>query len=209
MPAADPVPHLTPTEIQALVVLMAEARELDNNELKELGGFALTGASNRKLEKLGLVSTDRDHRPYSHALTAAGWRLMERLADSPPPPKGGSAARSLFTLLGSVGRALDRLQVSRQEFFKQAPAPDVESRIRAAYLAVAGQPGEWVGLADLRDALPGLDRSAVDDALRRLARQPGVRVIPVANTKALTARDRAAAVRIGEEDNHTIQIGAA
>ncbi|MEK8106042.1 hypothetical protein NKG94_14370 [Micromonospora sp. M12] len=36
-----------------------------------------------------------------------------------------------------------------------------------------------------------------------------VRIIPVANTKSLTARDRAAAVRIGNEDNHALAIGPA
>ncbi len=54
MSTNDDVPSLTPNQILALVVLMAEARELTNNDLKELAGFALTGADNAKLE----TSTD-------------------------------------------------------------------------------------------------------------------------------------------------------
>ena len=204
----SPDPKLTPTEIQALVVLMAEARELTNNELKELGGFTLTGASNKKLEvTLGLVATDRSHRPYSHQLTDKGRRLVRSLHTGEPPKAGGSAGRTLFTLLANLSRSLDRLQIGHDDFFKQGPLPDLETRIRNAYRGLVDRPGDWVGLADLRDAVGEEDRAAVDGALRTLLRQPGVRIIPVANTKSLKERDRAAALRIGDEDSHTIAIG--
>ena len=42
-----------------------------------------------------------------------------------------------------------------------------------------------------------------------MVQRDGVRIIPVANTKSLTARDRAAAVRIGDEENHALAIGSA
>jgi len=64
-------------------------------------------------------------------------------------------------------------------------------------------------LADLRERLGGLDRATVDDALRAMVHRDGVRIIPVANSKALQPRDRAAALRIGEEDNHALWIGPA
>ncbi|WP_229402512.1 hypothetical protein [Micromonospora okii] len=226
------LPNLTPNQINALVVLMVEARELTNAELRELAGFALTGKDNEKLVKLGLVETDRSHRPFSHELTDEGWRVARRLHRGTPPRAGGSASRSLFTLLGNLDRALERLRVSHADFFTRTaaePAPaaeggatptaeaapptagggEVAELVRAAYRELAPTPGAWVGLADLRDRLDGTDRAAVDDALRALVRQDGVRIIPVANTKSLTARDRAAAVRIGDEDSHTLSIGAA
>jgi hypothetical protein len=212
-------PNLTPTQMQALVVLMAEARELTNNELKELAGFALTGADNKKLENLELIATDRSHRPFSHQLTDKGWRLAREIHASTPPKAGGSAVKTLFALLANLHRSLDRLQISHGEFFKQGggaprqvvaerPVPDLETMIRAAYGELATRPGDWVGLADLRDRLGPVDRTAVDDTLRAMVRQEGVRIIPVANTKALKPRDRAAAVRIGEEDNHALAIGS-
>jgi hypothetical protein len=214
---SDGFPSLTPTQINALVVLMAEARELTNNELKELAGFSLTGKDNAKLTDLGLVETDKSHRPYSHHLTDKGWKAMrEQIHLAEPPKAGGSAARTLFTLLANLHRSLDRLHTPHGEFFKQTgavvahvPADDVEGRIRAAYADLARTPGEWIGLADLRDRIADLDRRTVDDALRTLLRRPGVRIIPVANLKSLTDRDRAAALRIGEEDNHTLSIGPA
>ncbi|MEV8513544.1 hypothetical protein [Dactylosporangium sp. NPDC051484] len=235
---ADDIPSLTPNQILALIVLMSEARELNNNELKELGGFSLTGADNTKLEKkLGLVETDRTHRPYSHQLTEQGWGLVRRLHTMKPPTEAKSATRTLLTLLGNISRSLEQLQsthgvkLSHGEFFRPQPLPaesgaaevgdaevgdvevgdveggDAESRVRKAYASLVGRPGDWVGLADLRDQLPGLARAEVDAALMALLDQDGVRIIPVANTKALSARDRAAAIDIGGEASHALAIG--
>lgn len=218
MPSTEDVPSLTPNQILALVVLMSEARELDNNELKELAGFALTGADNTKLEtKLGLVRTDRTHRPFSHELTDKGWRVVRELHTTEPPKAGKSASRTILTLLGNLHRSLEQLQhthgvkLSTGEFFKQqaqpAPENDAETRVRLAYAELAGRPGDWVGLADLREQLADLSRAEVDGALLTLLDQDGVRIIPAANTKALKKRDIAAAVRIGGEDNHALAIG--
>ncbi|MBG6066153.1 hypothetical protein [Micromonospora ureilytica] len=237
------VPHLTPNQINALVVLMVEARRVTNVELKELAGFTLTGKDNTKLVDLGLVDTDKNHRPFAHELTEDGWRVARQLHTSPPPKQGGSTTRSLFVVLSNLHRSLDRLRVSHGDFFKQtgatapaagesrpdAPAPataaaptaaaptaaapvsaaEVEALVRSAYRDLATAPGAWVGLADVRDRLADTDRAALDAALRAMVGREDVRIIPVANTKSLTARDRAAAVRIGNEDNHALAIGPA
>ncbi|RQX01202.1 hypothetical protein [Micromonospora inaquosa] len=226
------VPHLTPNQINALVVLMVEARRLTNVELKELAGFTLTGKDNTKLVDLGLVDTDRTHRPFAHELTDEGWRVARQLHATAPPKQGGSTTRSLFVVLSNLHRSLDRLRVSHGDFFKQtgatapavseprheAPAPaaaapvsaaQVEALVRSAYRDLATAPGAWVGLADVRDRLADTDRAALDAALRTMVGREDVRIIPVANTKSLTARDRAAAVRIGNEDNHALAIGPA
>ncbi|MEU4475678.1 hypothetical protein [Micromonospora sp. NPDC023888] len=209
------VPHLTPNQINALVVLMVEARRVSNVELKELAGFTLTGQDNRKLVDLGLVETDRTHRPFAHELTDEGWRVVRHLHTSTPPKQGGSTTRSLFVVLSNLHRSLDRLRISHGDFFKQTDAPatasatEVEALVRAAYRELAAAPGAWVGLADVRDRLADTDRASLDAALRAMVGQEDVRIIPVANTKSLTTRDRAAAVRIGNEDNHALAIGAA
>ncbi|GLY26160.1 hypothetical protein [Micromonospora sp. NBRC 101691] len=251
MSTADALPNLTPNQINALVVLMVEARELTNTELRELAGFTLTGADNTKLVKLGLVSTDRSQRPFSHELTEHGWHVARRLHTARPPRQSGSATRSLLTVLANVDRGLGRLRTSQADFFRQdapgmgadtpergddatttppagtttstgavpaphaadpaapGPANDAQALVRAAYRELAVTPGAWVGLADLRELLDEYDRETVDAALRALARQDDVRIIPVANSKSLTARDRAAAVLIGNEANHALSIGPA
>ncbi|WP_426510919.1 hypothetical protein ACPPVO_09880 [Dactylosporangium sp. McL0621] len=215
-PVKKPVPArppagLSPNQILAVVVLMAEARELTNTEFAAIAGFPLNGRDNAVLVQRGLVETDKSARPFSHQLTDAGWSLVRTLHETEPPKEGRSAIQTLFSLMANVGRALDRLQMSHGEFFKQTQAvtvmpQDVEGAIRAAYVALANPPGGWVGLADVRDRLPGVDRAAVDAALRVMLSQPGVRVIPVANLKALQPRDREAAVRIGGEDSHMMAI---
>ena len=83
----------------------------------------------------------------------------------------------------------------------------VKADIRTAVAELEREPGGWIGLADLREKLgDGSSRKEVDDALHALLDEPGVRIIPVANSKALKPRDRAAAVQIGGEDNHVISI---
>jgi hypothetical protein len=204
---------------------MSEAREVDNKELRDLAGFALIGTDNAKLEKkLGLVETNRSHRPFSHQLTKEGWRVVRQLHAIEPPKQGGSASRTILTLLGNIHRSLEQLRtadgvkLSPEDFFKHKsattdeaisdmfPGASPEARIRVAYAELTARPGDWVGLADLRDHLTNLDRAEVDDALFALLDQDGVRIIPVANSKALKPRDHAAALNIGGEDNHALSI---
>jgi hypothetical protein len=86
---------------------------------------------------------------------------------------------------------------------------DLETAIRAAYARLAAGAYDWVRLADVRPLLDGAAKAQVDRVLRRMARQPDVRVVPDEDQKSLTAADRAAAVRIGEHDNHLLLIGPA
>lgn len=114
----------------------------------------------------------------------------------------------------SHGARPDSLQAPSKPSAKVAAAGDEQARraaakadIRAAVARLETGPGEWVGIADVRDELgTGHSRADVDEALRSLLDEPGVRIIPVANTKALKPRDHEAAVRIGGEDNHAILI---
>ncbi|MBX6748942.1 MAG: hypothetical protein IRY85_04600 [Micromonosporaceae bacterium] len=82
----------------------------------------------------------------------------------------------------------------------------VEQRIRAAYASLATEPAGWVSLADLRERLADIPRAELDTALKWMAVQPGVRLIPVANQKSLSTRDREAALRFGGEENHAFAI---
>lgn len=89
---------------------------------------------------------------------------------------------------------------------------ELENAIRAAYRDLGGRPGgnDWVAIADIRDRLgEQYNRHEVDDALRRLEREPGNNIVPQSNQKALTQADRDAAVRIGGQDKHFITIDRA
>lgn len=85
-------------------------------------------------------------------------------------------------------------------------AMGVDDRIRAAYAALVAEPGGWVGLRRLREALADIPRDTLDDALRALARTDGVDLVPEDNQKTLTAADRAASIRHGGQDKHLFSI---
>lgn len=218
MSSTEDVPALTGTQLLALVVLMAEARPLSNNELKELAGFALTGGDNKKLVSLGLVETDKSTRPFSHELTEKGWAVIQKVRT--PPARAMSAHKTLVTLLANLDRALSG-RSSHAMFFTRtastepvgpqsdAPVDDLETQVRLAYDKLSPAPGEWVSIADLREALSGMDRPLLDATLRVMARREDVRIIPTANTKVLDDRELAAALQIGDELNHVLSIGAA
>ena len=134
-----------------------------------------------------------------------------------PPPRSTGPAKTLYTVLGALGRYLQRSEVSLAELFWPAEAETsedetpgretLEDRVRAAYARLAPRPGGWVRLAELRAAL-GDARGDVDTALTALSRAPGVSVIPEEDQKKLTPDDRAAAVMIGDRPKHLIAIEA-
>ena len=223
MSSTEDVPALTGTQLLALVVLMAEARPLVNNELQQLAGFTLTGQDKTKLNKLGLVETSKVGRSLCHELTEKGWAVVQQVRT--PPARAGSAIKSMVTLLANIDRALSG-RSSHAMFFTrtaQDSAPvsdpaaesagagvdDLEARVRLAYDKHTPAPGAWVSLADIRDSLDGVNRDTLNSTLRAMARLSDVRIIPLANVKALDERERAAALQIGDEENHALAIGAA
>jgi hypothetical protein len=63
-----------------------------------------------------------------------------------------------------------------------------------------------VPLVRLRTLLADLPREDVDAALTRMNLLPDVFVDPQSNQKTLSPEERAAAVRIGDQDKHQISI---
>lgn len=203
--------ELTGTERAVLLVLMAEARPVPNPELAALGP-KLEKSSRDKLNRLGLVDTERIGNRLVHELTDHGWRLCRDIGRDGPPPRTTGAAKALYTVLSALDRYMSRADLSAAEVFWPADtAPGtmtVEDRIRRAYVGLAARTGGWVGLAHLRIELGDIDRPDVDAALVNLYRTPGVSLIPEENQKTLTDSDRAAAVTIGGQAKHLIAIEA-
>ena len=207
---------LTGTERAVLIVLMAESRPVANPELATLGP-ALDKPGRDKLNALGLIESERIKGRYVHELTDRGWALCRDIVAAGPPPRSTGPAKTLYTVLGALGRYLQRSEVSLAELFWPAEAETsedetpgretLEDRVRAAYARLAPRPGGWVRLAELRAALDDV-RGDVDTALTALSRAPGVSVIPEEDQKKLTPDDRAAAVMIGDRPKHLIAIEA-
>lgn len=196
---------LTGTERAVLLVLMAESRPVPNAQLVALGP-ALDKTGRDKLNRLGLVESERVGNKFVHELTDQGWRLCRELIDAGPPPRSTGPAKTLYTVLGALGRYLEQAEVSLAEVFGMTPAT-TEDRIRAAYGRLAPRPGGWVSLTTLRAELTDA-RAEVDAALVTLHRTPGVSVIPQEDQKVLTDEDRAAAVVIGDRPKHLIAMEA-
>ncbi|MEC9325854.1 MAG: hypothetical protein VYB90_18645 [Actinomycetota bacterium] len=205
---------LTGTERAVLIVLMAESRPVANPELAALGP-ALYKPGRDKLNALGLIESERVKGRYVHELTDRGWALCRDIVAAGPPPRSTGPAKTLYTVLGALGRYLQRSEVSLAELFWPAETSEAETsqdrtledRVRVAYARLAPRPGGWVRLAELRAALDDV-RGDVDTALTALSRAPGVSVIPEEDQKKLTPDDRAAAVLIGDRPKHLIAIEA-
>jgi hypothetical protein len=196
---------LTPRDRVVLIALMAlNVEEVTNRVLKERAGLTLEGAALRRLNDAGLVkSTKKRGSAYWHHVEDDGWAWCWDEMTRQAPSGSDSGTRSLYAVLTGLRRYLDATGLKLSEVFGIDP---VEAKIRAAYWEVTGAPGDWVGLAKVRDLLDGIPRAEVDDALRRLLRSPDVDIVPETDQQRLTPADRAAAVRIGDRDNHLLKV---
>lgn len=86
-------------------------------------------------------------------------------------------------------------------------AATVEDAIISAYNALARRPGAPVGLVEVRKHVAAWTRGEVDEALLHLLNGSRISLEPEPNRHRLTAEYRAAAVHIGGEDRHLMQIG--
>lgn len=201
--------ELTGSEQAVLLVLMAECRPVPNARLKDLGPD-LTKAQRENLQRKELIEVRG--KPMVVELTDRGWRMCRAIVGTDAPSGVTGQKKALYTVMKSLGRYFDRADLAPGDVFlpaeqtETAGRPDVPTLVRRAYDGLAAKPGAWVGLRRLRDALPDVSRADVDRELLRLYQDPEVSLIPEENQKTLTDDDHAAAVRIGNKDNHVIAI---
>ncbi|MCE7001773.1 hypothetical protein LWC34_02800 [Kibdelosporangium philippinense] len=193
-----------------LLVLMAEARQVSNKELKDRWNLTMTKPYRMALQDADLIVTDEDTKPFRHELTERGWKWCADELAADIPARAGSVGAGLYAVLAGVHRYLDRAGLALSDVFKaETEIVDLEGLIRDAYERLAARPKAWVRLADLRPLLGNVPRDAVDETLRNMDSDGDVTIIPDADQKNLTVEDRAAALRIGNEDNHQLAIGRA
>jgi hypothetical protein len=200
-----PETELTAQERLMLLALMSVARKVTNAELKVAAGVELTGAARRRLNELKLVTSEKPGRAFVHQLTNAGAvRCGDELV-APRPDRAGSYGGVLYATLAVVQRYMERVGLPMSEFFK----PDVQLLIREAYGRLADGPAAPVRLSALRREIDdAVSRKEVDAELVRMADQSDVYLRAVVNQQTLTDEDRDAAVRLGGEDRHNLQIEA-
>ncbi|GIF68531.1 hypothetical protein Ais01nite_65660 [Asanoa ishikariensis] len=188
-----------------LVILMAEARELPNARIADRG-LDLKKEYRDRLVSRGWITVRKVGRGYSLELTEAGWAEAIGQLSADPPAGAGAGGAALYTVLNRLRGFLDRSDLAASELFAPAES-DIDVRIRKAYAEIAVSAGELVSLAALRPRVTGAERAGVDAALVALSTAPDVRIVPESNQKTLSAEQRDAAVRIGNQDRHLIAIG--
>ena len=82
---------LTVTERSVLLVLMAESRPVPNPDLVAFGP-KLDKPGRDKLNKLGLIESQRSGGRFVHELTDRGWRLCHDILAAGPPPRSATQA---------------------------------------------------------------------------------------------------------------------
>ena len=214
--------ELSARERAVLFALLSEARTLSNNELQALIGIRLDGKERRKLNDLKLVESERPGRAFAHELSDAGWRWCADELSAGRPGRGTSLERSHYLVFGVFARYLSAAHLSLADLVSSAPElpaegkhvrrdaaagdGDLTARVAAACQSLAARPGEFVKLTQLRERLADIPRPALDAALTTLFTTRRVNLIPQSNQQALTAADRASALRIGGEHKHLISI---
>ncbi|MFI6160318.1 hypothetical protein ACIA59_10255 [Micromonospora haikouensis] len=211
---------LTASESAILVVLMAEAREVLNTELRERYNLDVRKPQRDKLTRLHYVASRKSGSTYALQLDDKGWVRMQ--SDLDFALRGASALGAALTALQANlrDRVLARSGCATlAELFAVTdvrasaptaaadPAGALTARVVSAYRALADAPGAWVSLRRLRPFFADVPREDLDESLRRLSRSEGVAIAPESNQKTLTEADIAAALRLGGQDNHLLAIG--
>ncbi|MXP20520.1 MarR family transcriptional regulator [Gordonia sp. HNM0687] len=205
---------LTPSQSAVLFVLMSQAREVPNPELRHYAP-ELTKRSRETLNHLGLIDSVKGPRnSFVHILTDRGWAWCARELAEQPPKGAQPPIRALYTVMAAIGRYLAAEDLRLFEVFRPddtagatgQAAPNLPGRIRGAYAAMAARPGAWLSVAALRAALADVDTTTFDDALVDMQRTPGVSLIPQEDRALLGDSDRAAAVVVGTQECHLFAI---
>ena len=210
----------TAVERGVLFTLMAEARAVPNVELVDRFSLSLKRPSRDKLRSHGLIEVGSSKDAITRRsrltleLTEAGWGWASKMMTSALPPRHMGQG-PLYAVLNNLSRFMKRQRLIPAEVFGRTNEPDVEQnrgeppleeQVRRAYQAIARRPGDWVQLADLRERLPSVPRDSLDAELTRLFSEREVHLVPNENNKAVTARDRAAALRVGSNQHNMIAV---
>jgi hypothetical protein len=195
---------------QALVALMLHVTEASNPDLRRLYHVTIEKSARDQLTREKLITWKKGPRgAIFHELTDQGWvRGRDELTLAPPAGVGAA-----WHLLYGTFRHLNGLMIkSGYQLSDVFVAADlgpisIEDRIRHAYGELAGEIGDLVSLARLRDELADIPRESLDETLLELDRQRAIQLEPDPHRIALSDRAKAAAIPLGGEDMHLITIG--
>jgi hypothetical protein len=189
---------------------MLHVHEASNPDLRKLYRFTIEKSARDHLTRENLITWRKGQRgAIFHELTDQGWaRARDELTQAPPDGVGAA-----WHLLYGPFRHLNGLMIQNgyqlaDVLVVEDPGTEsVEDRIRRAYGELAGADAGPVSLAQLREELPDIPRSSLDEVLLELDRRRTIQLEPDPHRQALSDRAKAAAILLGGEDMHLITIG--
>lgn len=180
----------------------------------------LSAAERRQLLDAHLIEEEKRGRSYHLLLAEKGWEWAERqdviqLCLSP------NATPVLEKLIQALVRFLAKNEVRLAEVISairlpqhQAPFPplaaaqqSLSDQVRSACLSITG--GEYerrVKLADLRTALLGHSREALDGVLLQMDQSKAIQLMMLEQPSDVTPEDRAAAIFIAGQPKHVLYL---
>jgi hypothetical protein len=187
-------------------------------------------AERKALLQAGLITVEKRARSFWLEVTDRGWRWAgEHLGDELPAKSqaGTFVLRAWLTRLQAFMKVrgfglaevlgpqpAEKFDAGGDKRTDGEPAvtprveyPKLRERIRQAYLDITGGSfNKRALLSDIRGRLPGLDREALDDALKRMQREEDASLMQLDNQVEITDADRTAALHIGNEPRHILWI---
>ncbi|MFF4127137.1 hypothetical protein ACFYYP_26735 [Microbispora rosea] len=159
----------------ALLILMAEDREVSNPELKEKYGVTVTGKERTALNDGGFVTSRRTGRSFSHVLTDKGWHhASELVRDGISAPGTGFAAAAVKALVGNLQRHIDRSETSLAEIFGRVEGPVSgvhESSMPETTEETTAEPIAQQSIAQQSIAPPPIERVPASEDVETLIRK--------------------------------------
>lgn len=211
------MPSLGLPERAALIILAASRGTITNAGLKNKHKVSLDAEKRAKMRGAGLIALSGKSRsikdPVTLTLTDAGWAAVEGEMGADAPPRSFASGQALWALLAALKPALVASGGTLRELLTAGEATEappakgsLRERIEAAYTKLAPRAGDWVAMVELRAALAGIDREALDETLREMRRDKVLRLTVEEDPNRLTKADREAAVRVGPTDMHFVSF---
>jgi DNA-binding MarR family transcriptional regulator len=185
-------------------------------------------ADRESLEKAGLITCEKRgrYRRYWLEVTEKGWAwAAEHLNHDLPTgsPAGTFILQAWLTRLKAYMRARNvaLAEILRPQSPREYDTQDVvgggtigsseydrlQSRIRQVYLAVTGDRiNTRARLCDVCERLSDVDRTVLDEVLKKMQREQQITLYPLDNKAEITDADREAALYFGGEPRHILWI---
>jgi hypothetical protein len=168
------------------------------------------------LVKAGLITSEKRGRPGIWLeITDKGWAWAADHLDADLPKRSIAGSAVLQAWLTRLKAFMDAHGFALADILgpQQSPKPQafdyhaVHQRIREAYLELTGNRlNTRALLSDLREKLKDIDRTMLDEALKRMQQEQEASLYQLDNQVEITEADRAAAIYVGQEPRHILWI---